>query len=275
MVQPILQQFDDLFKVLDTFDKENFYDYSRRSWMFYPHKGNVRIAADTWHAISELWLSERDTIRTWLTDYSAGNKQTIYDKYYMDAAWKLISDNLNHNWCFQIADDDFLSNCPDLAQWRQAEELVRAARQRMDFSNCDDEEILHRHDGEPCNAGFICVLCEEMEHDWRSKVEAEVRATDNIFLNVASRAAFAGRPVGSWTGPPVKVREPPNFPPIGGKTPFQAMKSVIDRMWSIRGTFMCHRSKYEQFIALWTSVDYIDQHIGSYISQVDKIISTL
>lgn len=46
MVQQIIKEFDQLFKVLDTFNKENFYDYQRGNWMFYPHKGNVRVAAE-------------------------------------------------------------------------------------------------------------------------------------------------------------------------------------------------------------------------------------
>lgn len=276
MVQPIIQQFDDLFKVLNTFDKENFYDYGRRSWMFYPHKGNVRVAATTWTEIADLWAAKCGVLRAWLTDYLIANKQTIYEKFYMDAAEKLIKDNLNHNWRFREADEEFITHCPDLGQWRMAEELIRVARARMDFSQCDDQEILHRHDGEPCNEGFICLLHEEMELDWCAKVEEELRSTDNIFLNVESRSAFA--PIDtSWTGPakpPISLR---TFESIDGKTPFQAMKALIDRNWDLCSAFMYaeRKTEYEIFIELWNKVDFIDEHIGTYMRQVAVIKNTL
>lgn len=272
MVQKIIQKFDDLFKVLDTFDKENIYDYGR----YAPHKGNVRVAIDTWTEIADLWAREREELRTWLTDYFTENKQAIYDKFYMDAAEKLIKDNLNHYWQFKEADADFIAHCPDLGQWRMSEELVRASRARMNFRQCDDQEILHRHDDIPCNEGFVCLLHEEMEWDWCAKVEAELRQTDNIFLNVASRQAFIGRPVASWTGPaksPISLRP---FESIDGKTPFQAMRSLIASSWDLRSTFrVSSKTEYEHFISLWFKADFIDERLFDFMRQVAFIKNTL
>lgn len=278
MVQQIIKEFDELFKVLDTFDKENFYDYRRGNWMFYPHKGNVRIAANTWRAVAELWAAHRAPLRTWIDTYFEGNKQEIYNKFYLDAGWQLMSDNLNPHWRFKEADSDFLEFCPDLAAWRAAEELVRAARPRMDFRNCDDPQILAAHEGYPCNGGLICILCDDMEHDWCGKIEAEVRRTDNIFLNKASRAAFAGREAATWTGPPMSAQQAPVIPSIDGKTPFKAMQALIAANWPIASTFWDYGSgidNYETFMRLWAKYDFIDEHLDTFVATANEIEALL
>lgn len=278
MTKQIISEFDEFFKVLDTFDKENFYDHRRGSWMFYPHKGNVRVAADTWRCIANLWSSEKASLRTWLNEYLVTNRQTIYNKFYLDAGWKLMQDNLNPYWRYKEADADFLEFCPDLAAWRQAEELVQAARPRMDWSNCDDPEILQKHNGQPCNAGLVCILCDDMEHDWQGKIEAEVRRADNIFLNKASREAFAGREAATWTGPPIPETRAPSIPSLSGKTPFKAMQGLIGCNWSISEPFRCYTRKYDEydvFLRLWAKFDFIDEHLGSFVSAANEIEAAL
>jgi hypothetical protein len=278
MVQQIIKEFDELFKVLDTFDKENFYDWRRGSWMFYPHKGNVRVAANIFASIANLWATHRAALHTWMVTYFEENKQEIYNKFYLDAGWKLMSDNLNPHWRFKEADEDFLTNCPDLMAWRAAEELVRAARPRMAWSNCDDQEILRKHEGVQCNGGLICILCDDMEHDWCDKIEAEVRRADNIFLNKASRAAFAGREAATWTGPTRPPLIEDIFPRIEGKTPFQAMKALIEHMHRISYTFNSYCNQYEDyelFLRFWSKYEYIDYNIEAYRVQAAEIVTLL
>lgn len=275
MVQLLVKRFADLFKSLDTYDKENFYDWRRGSWMFYPHKGNVCVAAEIIGEIVALWLGHRLEIRSWTLAYFEANRTAIYNKYYLDAGWKLMSENLNPHWRFQEADADFLQFCPDLAAWRAAEELVRAARPRMEWSNCDDPEILRRHEGRPCNAGLICILCDDMEHDWCAKIEAEVRRADNIFLNKASRQAYVGSQAETWTGP---IRPPliqDIMPRLDGKTPFQAMKALIENMGHISHVFSSYGHDYELFIRFWREYDYIDFNIEEYAVQAREIVDLL
>lgn len=278
MVQPLVKRFADLFKSLDTFDKENFYDWRRGSWMFYPHKGNVRVAAEIMDEIVGLWTERSKEIKAWMETYFESNRATIYNKYYLDAGWKLITENFNPHWRFQEADAEFLENCPDLVAWRQAEELVRAARPRMDWSNCDDAEILAKHDGLPCNGGLVCILCDDMEHEWCGKIEAEVRRTNNIFLNKASRAAFTGRESTLWTGPTRPPLIEDIFPRTEGKTPFQAMKALIECMGHIAITFNSYGREYddyELFLRFWEKYDNIDYNIEAYQVRAHEIVAEL
>lgn len=276
MVQQIIKEFDQLFKVLDTFDRENFYDYRRGCWMFYPHKGNVRIAAEIIDEIVALWMMHKDEIRTWTQTYFESNRQIIYNKYYLDAGWKLMSDNLNPHWRFQEADAEFLEFCPDLAAWRQAEELVRAARPHMDWSNCDDQDILRKHENLPCNEGLICIICDDMEHDWCGKIEASVRRADNIFLNKASRAAFTGPEAIIWTGPARPPLIEDIFQHTEGKTPFQTMKALIEHIHKISYTFSFYCAEdYEIFLRFWRKYEYIDYNIEMYSVYAAQIVALL
>jgi hypothetical protein len=276
MVKDIIKQFDEHFKVFDAFDKAEIYDYKTGKTTLNGYVSNVRHAAHTWSCIVNLWAKYRDELYQWRNTYFTEHRTEIYNKYFMDRGWKLMNDNLNPYWRFTEADDDFIANCPDQVQWQAAEQIVRAARDRMDMRNCDPD-ILRQHDGEEHMEGLICLLCDSIEWTWRKKVEAEVRSQDNIFLNVNSRNTFSGRVSSSWVGPSKVpcVAEP--LPSTNGKTPCKAMQSLLANMSSIRYTFhsIYTNTDYDIFLNLWNKLDFVNEHIGTYESHIAAIVTDL
>jgi hypothetical protein len=274
-ITEIISEFEELFKVLDTFDKENFYDHRRGSWMFYPNKGNVRVAANTRRRIADLWSINRNILKAWTDEYFAVNQEEIFNKYYLDAALKIIEDNLNPFWRFKEADADFLEFCPNLDQWRQAEQLVHTARARMDMSNCDPA-IKEKHRGIECNQGLMCLLCDDIESEWHGVVRAELRRSDNIFLNVGRQCQILAP--SNWQGPPRHQSPVPTIPSLDGMTPQKAMNTLIGHNYCISKTFKYYghiKKEYDIFLRLWTDIDFIDEHLGSFVSAANEIEGAL
>jgi hypothetical protein len=134
---------------------------------------------------------------------------------------------------------------------------------QRDPSNCDIEEILAHHKDKRCESnGWFCWYCEDVEHAWDSHLKNQLKASTNLFLNKSLQPAFfvamAHHQVPADWRPPVerfdeyrgsyrpehrprqavftnedllqdaqRRREPYKK---DGKTPYQCMKEVLERV---------------------------------------------
>lgn len=277
MVRHLLKQITEYFEILETFTGENYFDHCRGTWMFYPHKGNVRIAIDTWTSFVDLWTRERDTIEAWCQNYLAANRVAIFNQYMTDIGTKAINELFDSGRLKTPADFQW----PDANEWNEAVQLATEAHAKNSMDRCDDPAILEIHEGRECDYnGFFCWHCDDMEWRWNKKVKDDLHANDNVFLNErARRYADPCAPPATWTGPAVVSATPPNHGSLDGKTPFQAMKAFIDNTMFLRFTLKDRKydtnTEYVDFLKVWTHRHDIDATLPVHSARIAEIEALL
>lgn len=273
MVRHLIRQITKYFEILDTFTGENFFNHERGCWMFYPHKGNVRIAIDTWTSFADLWTRERESIETWCQNYLAENRVAIFNQYMIDMGTTAIKQLLDRGHMDLPADFAW----HQLHEWIEAVQLANDAYAKKSIDRCDDPAILAIHEGLQCNNnGFFCWHCDDMESRWTMKVMSEVHANDNIFLNERAKRnwTLVEPPIG-WSGPAFSTNSPPNHAPLDGKTPFQAMKAFIDTTMNLRFVLEDRKyvsnTEYNDFLKVWTNRHSIDAALPIHSARIEEI----
>lgn len=283
MVRHLLQQFTECFDLLETFTGENFFNSRRGVWMHYPHKGNVRIAVDTWRRFAELWTKERDATEAWCQNYFAANRTTIFKNYWISLGANAMTEHLDRS---PEVGNPPNSRLPDMhpafaEPWTEAVRIVEAIHQRKPIEYCNVPEILEIHAGKQCeNNGFYCWYCDDMETRWLHKLRDEACASNNIFLSPNARRTFTCPVDKAWTGPPTKpTSTAPRHKSMDGKTPFQAMKAFIDATSDIRFAlkdrqYMGH-SDHDDFLKVWTHRLLVDALIPLDAARIAEIEALL
>ncbi len=273
MVRQILEQFSECFAIHETFTGENFFNSRRGVWMFYPHKGNVRVAADTWRRFAALWTEHRAALNDWCTTYLDAHRPEIFARYYIERGAAALLAAFDRRAAIEC--EDIICGA---SLWTAAKQAVEAAIARLPIECCDDPTILAIHEGRQCeHNGYFCWHCDDMEAQWTRRIQDELKATQNPFLNVTAGRAFYrdyNGPVPLTWVPPKPTREPIRFDAANGKTAFQAMKSFIEKTATIRATLKfggAVTSDYKLLLALWSSFDLVDSNLQAASEHVARI----
>jgi hypothetical protein len=274
MVRHLLTSIAECFDILDTFDKENFFNHQRGLWMFYPHKGNVRVAADTWRRFADIWAEGHIHMRAWCANYLVEGRDNIYVRYHIElGSAHLLARLESYRQPVTIV--------PEVATfdgWTEAVRIVDEAVAQLPFDRCNDPAILAIHEGQECNNnGFFCFICEDQELKWTYKIRDSVKTTINVFLNKNAPCPHLLAP-SNWSGPPRPIPEPIEYTPLSGKTAFQAMKALLDATMSLRFALRVKsyaKSDYDIFILLWSVIYAVDAALPHLIERVTEIEALL
>lgn len=277
-----------------------------------PHYYNVKRVLGLYRTLAEFLKAEEPVLRLWMNAYLETQRRDVFVRWWGKHVHEWAEDKLH--WQFgnkelhpdaeRIWDSVFGSRAS--TRFSLARKVVENGIEMLKMEKCDDFTILAIHEGEQCDDGLYCFLCEEKEDAWKDEVKRRVLDSRHPLLNLEKQTYFSNRiktfPE-DWTPPHVwgtmyasratrqcfdrdvyvdymKKQRAEEYGK-DGLTPIQATKSLISMAnhtgaWSLhiamKRTFENEKDRqFYVFCALWNTLDLLQISIDLDLARIDEI----
>ena len=167
-----------------------------------PYRTNVVKAIQNIHELATVVKVNQETIRQNCKTYIQENRKRLFLQFWLSAGRKYLYNHLyNHGrlyesntfhpnfeyeW-FKAVQQESMDKYD--TSYENAKKLVFSAIREF---NSPSQEELDKHKDKPCDTDdwFGCWLCERIEDSWKKQLQAQVRNSNNIFVNKTIQEEF-------------------------------------------------------------------------------------